>query len=272
MADVALTESAVWEESIRRIETTDSVVGGEGGVPNIAPGQLANRTQYLKQIAAEHTDQNVSPDPHPQYALKDEIDTEATRSDEIIKIITQSSNAKIYPEISGAYASTDGDYASPTAATHLIVNTGDGFKLVEIVDGPATGAISALDTSTIPMTVTIGETDYDLYPVDLTFLRSQMLGVDQSWQLAETVDTGATFTDGTPSYRAVGVTYENDTGRPFSIAITASSSAGGSDVYINGDRIFDTDSRSGCSIIIPPDTVYRVEPNLPQLWFEFRGK
>ncbi len=235
----------------------------------IDPTIVTATRKYVDEQDAKH---KAEVDPHPQYALKGEIDTEATRSDEIIKIITQSSNAKIYPEKIGASASTDGDYTSPMAATHLIVNTGDGLKLVEIVDEPATGTISALDTSTIPMTATIGGTDYDLYPVDLTFLRSQMLGIDQSWQLAETTDTGATFTDGTPSYRAVGVTYENDTGRPFSIAITASSSAGGSDVYINGVRIFDTDSRTGCSIIIPPDTVYRVEPNLPQLWFEFRGK
>ncbi|WP_019275463.1 hypothetical protein [Vibrio coralliilyticus] len=48
MADNHLPEEAIWEEGIRQIETTDTVLGGPGGVPNIAPGQLANRTKYLK--------------------------------------------------------------------------------------------------------------------------------------------------------------------------------------------------------------------------------
>lgn len=49
MADNFLPEEAVWEEGIRQVETTDTVLGGPGGIPNIAPGQLANRTLYLKQ-------------------------------------------------------------------------------------------------------------------------------------------------------------------------------------------------------------------------------
>lgn len=49
MADNFLPEEAVWEEGIRQVETTDTVLGGPGGTPNIAPEQLANRTLYLKQ-------------------------------------------------------------------------------------------------------------------------------------------------------------------------------------------------------------------------------
>lgn len=49
MADNFLPEEAVWEDGIRQIETTDTVLGGPGGTPNIAPEQLANRTLYLKQ-------------------------------------------------------------------------------------------------------------------------------------------------------------------------------------------------------------------------------
>lgn len=49
MADNFLPEEAIWEDGIRQIETTDTVLGGSGGTPNIAPKQLANRTLYLKQ-------------------------------------------------------------------------------------------------------------------------------------------------------------------------------------------------------------------------------
>ena len=49
MADNFLPEEAVWEVGVRQVETTDTVLGGPGGTPNIAPNQLANRTLYLKQ-------------------------------------------------------------------------------------------------------------------------------------------------------------------------------------------------------------------------------
>ncbi|MCY9805523.1 hypothetical protein OTK51_19040 [Vibrio scophthalmi] len=49
MADNFLPEEAVWEEGIRQVETTDVVIGGPGGIPNLAPGQLANRTKFLKE-------------------------------------------------------------------------------------------------------------------------------------------------------------------------------------------------------------------------------
>ena len=49
MGDNFLPEEAVWEEGIRQIETTDTVLGGPSGTPNIAPGQLANRTKFLKE-------------------------------------------------------------------------------------------------------------------------------------------------------------------------------------------------------------------------------
>ena len=46
MAD--LKETAVWEPTIRQLETSDPVMGGENGVSNTAPRQLANRTFWLK--------------------------------------------------------------------------------------------------------------------------------------------------------------------------------------------------------------------------------
>ena len=45
MAD--LKETAIWE-SVRQLETSDPVMGGENGVSNTAPRQLANRTFWLK--------------------------------------------------------------------------------------------------------------------------------------------------------------------------------------------------------------------------------
>ena len=50
MAD--LKETAVWEPTIRQLETSDPVMGGENGVSNTAPRQLANRTFWLKTSLA----------------------------------------------------------------------------------------------------------------------------------------------------------------------------------------------------------------------------
>lgn len=44
-----LTETTQWESTIRQLEVTDPALGGPDGPVNIAPRQLANRTQYLKQ-------------------------------------------------------------------------------------------------------------------------------------------------------------------------------------------------------------------------------
>ncbi len=49
-----LTETASWEPSIYRIETTDPVIGGEDGISNVQAKLLGNRTLYLKQVADDH--------------------------------------------------------------------------------------------------------------------------------------------------------------------------------------------------------------------------
>jgi len=49
MANVS--ESAIWESGIYRIETTDPILGGETGTANIQAKQLANRTLWLKARA-----------------------------------------------------------------------------------------------------------------------------------------------------------------------------------------------------------------------------
>ena len=48
-----LKETSVWEPGIYQFETSDPVMGGENGVDNRPPRQLANRTLWLKdQVAA----------------------------------------------------------------------------------------------------------------------------------------------------------------------------------------------------------------------------
>ncbi|MFZ4539661.1 hypothetical protein, partial [Propionivibrio sp.] len=46
-----ITESAVWEAGVYKIETGDYLLGGTGGTLNVQPSQLANRTAYLKSRA-----------------------------------------------------------------------------------------------------------------------------------------------------------------------------------------------------------------------------
>lgn len=43
-----LAETTQWENTIRQLEVSDPALGGPDGPVNIAPRQLANRTQYLK--------------------------------------------------------------------------------------------------------------------------------------------------------------------------------------------------------------------------------
>lgn len=51
-----LKEQSVWEEGIYQIETSDPVMGGEHGIDNKAPRQLANRTKWLKdQLTTQQT-------------------------------------------------------------------------------------------------------------------------------------------------------------------------------------------------------------------------
>lgn len=43
-----LSESSTWESNINQVENGEAITGGSGGRANIATGQLANRTTYLK--------------------------------------------------------------------------------------------------------------------------------------------------------------------------------------------------------------------------------
>lgn len=47
-----LRETSIWEAGIYQLETSDPVMGGENGIDNRAPRQLANRTLWLKNELA----------------------------------------------------------------------------------------------------------------------------------------------------------------------------------------------------------------------------
>ena len=48
-----LKETSVWEPTIRQLETSDPVMGGENGISNTAPRQITNRTLWLKNAIAD---------------------------------------------------------------------------------------------------------------------------------------------------------------------------------------------------------------------------
>lgn len=100
------------------------------------------------------------------------------RTDELIKIITQDSDAVIYPEIIGTFASISGDYTSPTAATHLIFSNGGALELYRIIGGPVTGAITAFNLSGLPPSATIGGINYYMYQVNTS--KNKIIASDYS--------------------------------------------------------------------------------------------
>lgn len=51
-----LQETSTWEAGIYQLETSDPVMGGENGIDNRAPRQLANRTLWLKNELARQID------------------------------------------------------------------------------------------------------------------------------------------------------------------------------------------------------------------------
>lgn len=157
MADTALKEQAVWDPIIRQIETTDTVIGGEDGVPNIAPRQLANRTLYLKgkieenlQKLNDHADDAKTPDPHPQYVTPEELGAEYATKTELYPIgapIPWSSD--ILPE-NGEYAFMKGQAFDVAVYTELakvfpngVIDDMRGLAIVGKLDGEAVRAYEA---------------------------------------------------------------------------------------------------------------------------------
>lgn len=64
-----LAETSQWEPGIYQIETTDPVVGGPDGIDNVQAKQLANRTQYLKEVTESLQESMESIDLNAQNAL-----------------------------------------------------------------------------------------------------------------------------------------------------------------------------------------------------------
>lgn len=69
MADIA--ETPVWEDAVVQIETTDLVLGGASGPPNLQAQDLANRTAYLKARIESLTEQPLAAIPYPTIATAD---------------------------------------------------------------------------------------------------------------------------------------------------------------------------------------------------------
>ena len=83
-----------------------------------------------------------------------------------------------------------------------------------------------------------------------------VVGISQTRQAAEATNTGATFTDGAPKYRASGSTYTNTTSKPINIFIRASSNGSGI-FYINGSAKItsaSTEFLTVSTIILPGET------------------
>lgn len=54
----SIFEFSRWESDIYRIQVTDQILGGDDGIINIQPSQLANRTAWLlEKLKAEHSDE-----------------------------------------------------------------------------------------------------------------------------------------------------------------------------------------------------------------------
>lgn len=81
----AIRETGAWPEEIYRIQKTDPVLGGEDGIINIQPTQIANRTLWLKNtLGLEHTpdgghrvtDAEIAPDANlPEKMLALDVPT-----------------------------------------------------------------------------------------------------------------------------------------------------------------------------------------------------
>lgn len=92
------------------------------------------------------------------------------------------------------------------------------------------------------------------------------LGWGQTWQEAELINTGATFTDGTPSFRQSGITYTNTSGRPIAFWIN-SSSLNVNTVTI--DTLTFAIHYADPFMIVPNGSTYSISGTIDN-WYEFR--
>ena len=118
--------------------------------------------------------------------------------------------------------------------------------------------------------------------VDVTTLvNNTAIGVGQTWQQAETTNTGATFTDGTAKFRQAGVTYTNATSKSIMVAVFSSAATSGSTTQIiftvnDVSMTFGMNTNSGggvgeaAQILVPAGATYRVNTVSANAWWELR--
>lgn len=173
MADI--TESAVWEDSIYELATTDPVkggtpvIGGDGtvvsGHANVQAQKLANRTKYLKQKVdgwPEKVDaagtalglitaHNNNPNAHPQLLalVSDEVDKAAAEADRAEMAAESAMVAgKVYPDTTtGLSATTNDQYfsvPSPDSNEYTILYKNNSGTALEVKRYPSAQAVGDL--------------------------------------------------------------------------------------------------------------------------------
>ena len=87
----------------------------------------------------------------------------------------------------------------------------------------------------------------------------------QAWEVAELTDTGATFSDGTPSYRAYAENYTNTSGKPIQISVrhTTTSTSNNAVLTVDGLIIWSmgislSGNAYGTTAIIPNGSTYSI--------------
>lgn len=105
------------------------------------------------------------------------------------------------------------------------------------------------------------------------------LGINQRWQLAELSDTGATFDDGTASYRANNVTYTNTTQSPIQVFAISGVTHSRVTIHLTVDDLslpvvygdYESNGVLQASVIVPSGSTYRVEASpIVSGWAELR--
>ena len=125
-----------------------------------------------------------------------------------------------------------------------------GLKLSHVLGG----VLELLGTnSASPRTITFPDKDMTVAGTN------DVIGVNQTVQSAELTDTGATFTDGTPSFRSNGVTYTNDSDKAIYVYLrvhlsTTSYTIGTFTMPSMGTASID----NHITFMVPPNTDYSV--------------
>lgn len=101
------------------------------------------------------------------------------------------------------------------------------------------------------------------------------LGMGQTWQAAELTDTGAVFTDGTPKYRAAGVTYTNNTGGVVVVSVNVFSGDTAYALVVDDEDVASLNLENGVTgnltVEIPKDSTYSLSaPGGFASWLELR--